>query len=212
MPYWLEPASAGTFMSGGTHMRQRSISWVALVSVLALAGTACGKDRSSSSSTSAAAVTTAAAPTTTAATATTTAATATGSSTAATSGGTAETTGTSAATVATDAATTTTVPAGPMFGDAPWPCGKGDGNNTDDGTEVGVTKDSISIAGGDDAGYTGAPGLDHEITDAMKALVAKCNELGGINGRQIKFNYYDAQLLNVGPAIQGACDDKNFFL
>ncbi|MCU1395057.1 MAG: hypothetical protein JWM34_3485, partial [Ilumatobacteraceae bacterium] len=40
----------------------------------------------------------------------------------------------------------------------------------------------------------------------------KCNELGGINGRQIKFNYYDAQLLNVGPAIQGACDDKNFFL
>jgi ABC-type branched-subunit amino acid transport system substrate-binding protein len=50
------------------------------------------------------------------------------------------------------------------------------------------------------------------MTDAMKALVDKCNELGGINGRQITLNYYDAQLLNVGPAIQGACDDGNFFL
>ena len=59
---------------------------------------------------------------------------------------------------------------GPMFGDAPWPCGAGDGNNTDDGSEVGVTKDSITIATGDDAGYAASPGLNHETTDAMKAL------------------------------------------
>jgi ABC-type branched-subunit amino acid transport system substrate-binding protein len=99
-----------------------------------------------------------------------------------------------------------------MFGDAPWPCGPASTANTDDGTEVGVTTDSVSIASGDDAGYAGSPGLSHETTDAMKALVAKCNELGGIHGRQIKMNYYDAALFNVGPAIQGACDDKNFFL
>ena len=99
-----------------------------------------------------------------------------------------------------------------MFGDAPWPCSHGKGNNADDGSEVGVTKDGIQIATGDDAGYTGSPGLNSEMTDAMKAAVAKCNELGGINGRQITLKYYDAALFNVGPAIQAACDDKNFFL
>ena len=99
-----------------------------------------------------------------------------------------------------------------MFGDAPWPCSKGSGANTDSGTEPGVTKNSIAIGTGDDAGYAAAPGLNHQITDAMKAFVKKCNDLGGINGRQITLNYYDAQLLNIGPAIQAACDAKNFFL
>ena len=102
--------------------------------------------------------------------------------------------------------------AGPTFGDAAWPCSKGDGANTDDGSETGVTKDAVTIGGGDDAGFSGAPGLSHEVTDAMKALVAKCNELGGINGRQITFNYYDAQFAAVQAAIQKACDDKVFFL
>ena len=104
------------------------------------------------------------------------------------------------------------VPEVPMFGDAPWPCGPGDGANTDSGSEPGVTKDSINIAGGDDAGYAGAPGLTHEATDAIKALVAKCNELGGINGRTIKYNYYDAKIFEVTTAMQGACDGNNFFL
>lgn len=100
----------------------------------------------------------------------------------------------------------------PMFGDAPWPCSKGDGANTDSGNEPGVTKDAISIAGGDDAGYVGSPGLSHELTDAMRALVKKCNELGGINGRQITFNYFDAGIFNVVAAMQGVCDQKDFFL
>jgi ABC-type branched-subunit amino acid transport system substrate-binding protein len=122
------------------------------------------------------------------------------------------TTGGSATSTPASDTPTTVKPTGPMFGDAPWPCSAGDGANTDSGSEVGVTKDSITIASGDDAGYAGAPGLNHQITDAVKALVAKCNTLGGINGRQIKLNYYDAALLAVGPAIQAACDDKNFFL
>ncbi|CAB4859230.1 unannotated protein [freshwater metagenome] len=127
------------------------------------------------------------------------------------------TAGTSVATTpGTGPADTTPVtepaPVVPTFGDAPWPCGKGDGANADTGTEPGVTKDAISIAGGDDAGYAGSPGLSHEVTDAVKALVAKCNELGGINGRQITFNYFDAKIFDVATAMQGACDGNNFFL
>lgn len=106
----------------------------------------------------------------------------------------------------------TTVPALPMFGDEPWPCGPGDGTNTDDGSEVGVTADSITLGTGDDAGYAGSPGLNHEMTDAMNALVAQCNELGGINGRTINLNYYDAKLFEVPAAMQSACDAGNFFL
>ena len=52
-------------------------------------------------------------------------------------------------------------------------CGAGDGNNQDDGSTPGVTKDSILLANGDDAGYAGSPGLNHQMTDAMNAFVAK---------------------------------------
>ncbi len=159
-------------------MRHSSVRWVAAFLSLALVATACGKDRTSSTSSSAASTTVASTPV---------------------SGG--------DTTPATDV-----VPAGPTFGDAAWPCGKGDGANTDTGTEPGVTKDAISIAGGDDAGYVGSPGLSHEVTDAIKAMVSKCNDLGGINGRTITFNYFDAKIFEVTTAIQAACDQKNFFL
>lgn len=99
-----------------------------------------------------------------------------------------------------------------QFGDLDWPCGKGDGANADDGSVKGVTKDSVTIAIGDDAGSENSPGLNHEMTDAVKALVARCNELGGINGRKITTNYYDAKLLSIAQAIQAACDANNFFL
>jgi ABC-type branched-subunit amino acid transport system substrate-binding protein len=159
-------------------MRHSSVRCVAAFLALALVATACGKDRTSSTPSSAASTAPATTPV---------------------SGG--------DTTPATDA-----VPAGPTFGDAAWPCGKGDGANTDTGTEPGVTKDAISIAGGDDAGYVGSPGLSHEVTDAMKAMVSKCNDLGGINGRTITFNYFDAKIFDVTTAIQAACDQKNFFL
>ncbi|MCU1395922.1 MAG: hypothetical protein JWM34_4350 [Ilumatobacteraceae bacterium] len=187
-------------------MRKTKVRFLAAFTALALVASACGKDRDAASSTTAATTTTAAATTTAPATASSTSDTTAGSTAGTTAGSTAGTT------AGTTGETTTTVPAGPMFGDAPWPCGKRDGNNTDDGTEVGVTKDTIQIATGDDAGYSGSPGLSHQVTDAMNALVKKCNELGGINGRQIVLKYYDAALFNVGPAIQSACDDKNFFL
>lgn len=200
-------------------MRSTSVRLAAAFTALALVAGACGKDRDKAAESTAVA-TTVAAPTTQASTATTapTESTATadsgGSDT--TVGDTADTTADSAGTTESSAADTTpstdAASDGPMFGDAPWPCSAGDGANTDDGSEVGVTADSISIASGDDNGYAGSPGLNHEITDAMKALVDKCNELGGINGRKITMNYFDAKLLEVGPAIQGACDGNNFFL
>ena len=34
-------------------------------------------------------------------------------------------------------------------------------------------------------------------------MAAKCNELGGINGREIKLNYYDASIVNVGLGDAG---------
>ena len=193
-------------------MRRRGRRLAVIPVVLALLAASCGKDRESSSST--AAPTTAAASTTAATTAapTTEAADTTPSTEAtATTAGSETTAGTDAPDTTT-APTDTTAPDVPTFGDAPWPCGAGDGNNTDDGSTPGVTKDSIKIAGGDDAGYSGAPGLNREMSDALRAMVAKCNELGGINGRQIQWDYYDAALFNVGAAMQAVCDSGAFFL
>ncbi|HEY4331274.1 MAG TPA: hypothetical protein VGM78_01840, partial [Ilumatobacteraceae bacterium] len=173
--------------------------------VIASACSSNARDKTASPTVTAAPVTTVPAPVATAAPTTTAAAT--GSTTAATETG----VSTAPTTPATEAATTTTIPAN-YFGDAAWPCGPADTPNTDDGTEVGVTDKTISIAGGDDAGYTASPGLNHEMTDAMKAFVKKCNDMGGIHGRTITFNYYDAGIFNVTTAMQAACDAKNFFL
>lgn len=98
------------------------------------------------------------------------------------------------------------------FGDMKWPCGPAEEANTDDGTETGVTAKSVTIAAGDDAGFAASPGVNHEATDAVRALVEKCNDLGGIHGRTIDLNYYDAKITEIGAAISSACDDGNFFL
>ena len=180
--------------------RHSLVRFVAAFTALALVATACGKDRAKTAETTAASTTVATTPAPASSTADTT------------SASTPDTASATSAAADTTTPATDAVPAGPTFGDAPWPCSAGDGANTDSGSEVGVTKDSIAIASGDDAGYAGSPGLNHQITDAMKALVAKCNDLGGINGRKITLNYFDAALFNVGPAIQGACDGNNFFL
>ncbi|MER3462262.1 MAG: branched-chain amino acid ABC transporter substrate-binding protein, partial [Armatimonadota bacterium] len=81
-----------------------------------------------------------------------------------------------------------------------------------DPPDPGVSATEIRIATGDDAGFATSPGLNHQITDAMKALVAQCNELGGIHGRKIVLNYYDAKILEVKSAITRACQEDNFFL
>ncbi len=88
------------------------------------------------------------------------------------------------------------------FGTLPSPCGKGHATGA---TEQGVTNSTINIAYGDDRGFSGSPGLDQEMGDAVKAMVAWCNAQGGINGRKIVGDYYDAAVTNVGSVMTQAC-------
>jgi hypothetical protein len=94
------------------------------------------------------------------------------------------------------------------FGTLPSPCGKGSAKGA---TDQGVTNSTINIAYGDDRGYSGLPGLDQEMGDAVKAMVAWCNAQGGINGRKIVGDYYDAAITNVGSVMTQACK-KDFML
>jgi len=97
------------------------------------------------------------------------------------------------------------------FGDMASPCGPASGTNAA-GTDPGVTADSVSIAYGDDAGFAQSPGLNKEMSDAIKAMISWCNDQGGINGRTVKGNYYDAKILDVNNAMTSACEGNNFFL
>ena len=81
------------------------------------------------------------------------------------------------------------------------PAGRGRGS-----AEQGVTDDAIVIGYGDDAGFSVLPGLDHELSDAMKAMIAWCNDQGGINGRPDRRPYYDAKFTEVVNVMQDACE------
>ena len=91
---------------------------------------------------------------------------------------------------------------GTSFGTMASPCGAGDAKGA---TAQGVTDTQITIGYGDDAGYASAPGLNKEMSDAMKAMIKWCNDQGGINGRQIVGKYYDAAILNVNNVMTEAC-------
>jgi ABC-type branched-subunit amino acid transport system substrate-binding protein len=93
------------------------------------------------------------------------------------------------------------------FGDLASPCGPADskGAASTGAAQQGVTDTGITIGYGDDAGYQGQPGLNHEMSDAVKAMITWCNDQGGINGRTITGNYYDAKILDVNTAMQEAC-------
>ena len=62
------------------------------------------------------------------------------------------------------------------FGDLTDVCGPGDPSGA---TDQGVTPDSVTIGYGDDAGYTGAPGSNHETSLSVEAMIEWCNEAGG---------------------------------
>jgi ABC-type branched-subunit amino acid transport system substrate-binding protein len=94
------------------------------------------------------------------------------------------------------------------FGDLESPCGEGDGEAAAGGaSEQGVTADEVVIGYGDDAGFPTSPGLSHETSDAMRAMIDWCNEQGGINGRQIVGRYYDAAITDVVNAMTQACGE-----
>ncbi len=88
------------------------------------------------------------------------------------------------------------------FGTLPSPCGKGHATGA---TDQGVTNSTINVAYGDDRGFSGLPGLDQEMGDAVKDMIAWCNAQGGINGRKIVGDYYDAAVTNVGSVVTQAC-------
>jgi len=103
---------------------------------------------------------------------------------------------------------TTKVASATDFGTMASPCGKGDAKGA---TAQGVTDTSITIGYGDDAGYSAAPGLNKEMSDAIKAMIKWCNDQGGINGRQVVGNYGDAAIMNVANVMTEACS-KVFML
>jgi ABC-type branched-subunit amino acid transport system substrate-binding protein len=85
------------------------------------------------------------------------------------------------------------------------PCGPGEAGPATGATQQGVTDTEITIGYGDDAGYQGSPGLNHEMADAVKAMIGWCNAQGGIDGRLVIGKYYDAKILEAANAIQEAC-------
>jgi ABC-type branched-subunit amino acid transport system substrate-binding protein len=103
--------------------------------------------------------------------------------------------------------TTTAPPPVVKFGTLDSPCGPGKAAGA---TAKGVTSTTITIGFGDDAGYAAAPGLDKEMSDAMRPMIKWCNSQGGINGRKVVGNYYDAKVLQIGQAMTQACNDKIF--
>ena len=89
-----------------------------------------------------------------------------------------------------------------MFGDIVWPCNSGTASGA---TDQGVTDTSILIGGGDDRGYAASLGLNITQTDTLRAFVEKCNELGGINGREVLVELYDAKIFEVSNVWLDAC-------
>ena len=89
-----------------------------------------------------------------------------------------------------------------MFGDIVWPCNPGSASGA---TDHGVTDTTILIGGGDDRGYAASLGLNITQTDTLSAFVEKCNELGGINGREVLVELYDAKIIEVSYVWLDAC-------
>lgn len=103
---------------------------------------------------------------------------------------------TTATTAGADTAT------GTSFGTLQSPCGPGEPSGSPDQA---VDATSITIGYGDDAGYQGNPGSNHQMSDAVRALIGWCNQQGGINGREVKGNYYDARITEVNNVMAEAC-------
>ncbi len=89
-----------------------------------------------------------------------------------------------------------------MFGTLASPCGPG---NASGATDQGVTDTSIRIGYGDDRGFASSPGLDQEMGMAVTAFIKWCNSQGGILGRQVVGDDYDAAITQVNQVMQEAC-------
>ena len=94
------------------------------------------------------------------------------------------------------------------FGTLDSPCGAGSAKGA---TDRGVTDTSIEIGYGDDRGFAQSPGLNKEMGDSIKAFIKWCNDQGGINGRKIVGDFYDAKITLANNVMTTACT-KDFML
>ena len=88
------------------------------------------------------------------------------------------------------------------FGDLKKICGPG---NAKGATARGVTDSDIRIGVSADPGNVSAPGLGQEFFDVGEAFTKWCNAAGGINGRKIVLDKYDAKLFEAAAQIVSAC-------
>ncbi len=88
------------------------------------------------------------------------------------------------------------------FGSLKGVCGPG---NAKGATDQGVTDTSIRVGTMSDPGNTVVPGLDQELFDSADAFVGWCNDAGGILGRKLQLDKWDAKLTEVAPRMIQAC-------
>ena len=107
------------------------------------------------------------------------------------------------------ASASTAAAAGPGdFGTLKKICGPGTATGA---TARGVTNTDIHIGVTADPGAAAAPGLEQEFFDTGEGFTKWCNAAGGINGRKIVLDKWDAKLFNVGQVMTSACL-KDFML
>ena len=94
------------------------------------------------------------------------------------------------------------------FGDLKAICGPGSAKGA---TSRGVTDSQITLGTSGDPGAAAAPGLEQEFFEVGDAFTKWCNAAGGINGRKIVLEKWDAKLFNVGQAFTNACQ-KDFMM
>jgi ABC-type branched-subunit amino acid transport system substrate-binding protein len=117
--------------------------------------------------------------------------------------------GSSTPSSATSASASSTASASPGdFGTLKKICGPGTQTTA---TERGVTATEIHIGVTADPGAAAAPGLEQEFFDTADGFSKWCNAAGGINGRKIVVDKWDAKLFNVGQVMTSACL-KDFML
>ena len=88
------------------------------------------------------------------------------------------------------------------FGTMASPCGPGRASGA---TQLGVTDSTITIGFGDDSAAASSPGLNAEMSEAIRAMIDWCNEQGGIGGRRLVGDEHDAALTDVETAMRSAC-------
>ena len=94
------------------------------------------------------------------------------------------------------------------FGDLKGICGPGSAKGA---TGRGVTDSQIRLGTSSDAGAAAAPGLEKEFFQVGAAFTKWCNAAGGINGRKLVLDQWDAKLFEVGQVFVNACQ-KDFMM